>query len=66
MGDAADDVYDAEMRLREAHMDLILAGCFPCRACDGAGFFYVGPVECECEKCQGFGWFDKFGKPCET
>lgn len=68
MGDAADDVYDAMERRQAAVEAMIAAGCRPCDVCDGTG---VEPNDDEdasvedCHLCEGAGWFDENGYPCE-
>lgn len=67
MGDAADDLFDAELRWRTEHVVMLREGCSPCDHCDGAGYTSNPDAEeeIECERCHGFGWFDPAGNPCE-
>lgn len=57
-GDAADDMYDAEMARLDEHEAMIAAGCRPCLhpATDADGV---------CVICDGMGWLDSDGDPCE-
>jgi DnaJ-class molecular chaperone len=70
MGDAADDVFDAAFDRKQAIDAMKAAGCRPCDVCEGTGVepdddeAGDGPVE-DCHLCEGVGWFDKNGDPCE-
>lgn len=58
MGDAADDAFDAMLRDDETRDAMLRAGCKPClhpeQDADGV-----------CIKCDGMGWLDSDGQPCE-
>lgn len=56
MGDAADDLHDAEDDHAERVRALRAAGCRPClhREKDADGI---------CLKCDGMGWLDANGEP---
>ena len=60
MGDAADDLYEAEMEQQERLEAAKAQGVRPCPVC--------GPkaeIEHDCPKCGGLGWVDKHGEPTE-
>lgn len=60
MGDAADDMYEAEMEQQERLAAAYARGVRACPICAPNG-----EAMPDCRKCDGLGWIDKHGKPTE-
>ena len=64
MGDAADDAFDAALKVQRDIDALKAAGIRPCDICEGEGHELDadGNPE-ECHLCEGAGYFDEDGFP---
>ena len=60
MGDAADDMFDAELRLAQEAEAMFAAGCRPCPRLEQHEH-----DEGECPVCLNMNWLDKKDEPCE-
>lgn len=60
MGDAADDLYEAEMDKQELLLAARARGDKPCPACIRRAM-----QTHDCPTCGGTGWLDKDGNPTE-
>lgn len=65
MGDAADDMYDAEERLFEETLEAERLGIKPCPLCKGSVGHPMLNMDVGCPRCEGLGWLDKDGRPTE-
>src|SRR5690348_8765750 len=64
MGDAADYLFETASAQDEMERAALANGAKPCSKCNGAGYL-VQQDDVLCKECDGFGWFDKHGNPCE-
>lgn len=60
MGDAADDVYEAEMERQEQLEAAYARGDRPCPVCSPKA-----EITHDCPKCSGLGWINRRGEPIE-